>query len=121
MAAIRNITKDTLSLFRADAPPIEPGDEVTLRDENFVDRAWPKSTWDLVTAPELDGYVDHSNDEAWLFAEPTVASVLDEQPKALEDMTVAELKQVISDAGIDTDATRKPDLIAAITANTPED
>lgn len=121
MAVVKNITNDTLSLFRADAPPVDPGDKVTLRDENFVDRAWPKSTWDLVTAPDLDGYIDQSTGEAWLFAEPTVATVLDEQPKAPEDMTVTELKQVIADAGIETDATKKADLIAAIAAHTPED
>lgn len=69
MAKVKNITRDVLSLFRADAPPIQPGDEVTVRDENFVDRAWPKSTWDLVDTPALDGYADASTDEAWLYVE----------------------------------------------------
>lgn len=70
MAVIRNTTNDTLSLFRADAPPIDPGDEITVRDENFVDRAWPTSTWELVEPPEIDGYTDQSTDEAILWAEP---------------------------------------------------
>lgn len=121
MAVIRNTTNDTLSLFRADAPPIDPGDEITVRDENFVDRAWPKSTWELIEAPQLDGYADYSTDEAWLYAEPTVADVVEEQGKPLSDMTVPELKQVIADAGIETDATKKSDLIDAITAHTQED
>lgn len=67
MARIRNITPDTRSLFHMDAPPVTPDDEVTVRDENFVDRAWPKSTWDLVEPPELEGYVDQSTDDAWLY------------------------------------------------------
>lgn len=70
MAKVKNITGDTLSLFRADAPPVRPGDEVTIRDENFVERAWPKSTWKVVERPKLDGYVDLSNDDAYLWAAP---------------------------------------------------
>ncbi|WP_418063953.1 hypothetical protein [Pimelobacter simplex] len=67
MAVIRNTTADARSLFHMDAPPVNPGDEVTVRDENFVDRAWPKSTWDLVEPPEIEGYVDQSTEEAWLY------------------------------------------------------
>ncbi|WP_418059943.1 hypothetical protein [Pimelobacter simplex] len=89
MARIRNITRDTLSLFRSDAPPIDAGDEVTIRDENFVDRAWPKSTWDLVEPPTLDGYVDQSSDDAWLYAEPTEAPAEDENTAPTEDATPA--------------------------------
>ena len=69
MAKVKNITGDVLSLFRADAPPVQPGDEVIVRDENFVGRAWPKSTWDLVDAPALDDHIDASSDEAWLYVE----------------------------------------------------
>lgn len=65
MATVRNITSDVLSLFRADAPPVQPGDEIKVRDENFVGRAWPKSTWELVEPPE--GYDDVSTDDAYLF------------------------------------------------------
>ena len=66
MAVVKNKTNDVLALFRSDAPPIDPGGEVTVRDENFVDRAWPKETWELVEAPG-DGYVDESTDDAHLF------------------------------------------------------
>ncbi|UUW87401.1 hypothetical protein [Pimelobacter simplex] len=117
MARIRNITRDTLSLFRSDAPPIDAGDEVTVRDENFVDRAWPKSTWDLVEPPELDGYVDQSSDDAWLYAElaePDFDTALVEE---LGGLTVAELKDRAAAAGVETTATKKVDLIAAIAAH----
>ena len=80
MAKIKNITGDTLSLFRADAPPIQPGDEVTVRDENFVGRAWPTSTWEVVEPPTLDGYVDQSTDEAHLWAEPEAEEVPEAKP-----------------------------------------
>lgn len=143
MAVIRNTTNDTLSLFRADAPPIDPGDEITVRDENFVDRAWPKSTWELVEPPQLDGYTDHSTDEAWLYAEPSreIEGVLVESDtagtgpainadtgevtvggKALDDMTRAELADTAAALGVDTPArATKADLIDAITAHTQED
>ncbi|WP_028657104.1 hypothetical protein [Nocardioides sp. J54] len=86
MARVRNVTGDTLSLFRTDAPPVAPGDEVTVRDENFVDRAWPKSTWELVEPPALEGYVDASTDEAHLWAEPEALPDLPESAYA-EDAT----------------------------------
>lgn len=66
MAAVKNKSGDTLALFRSDAPPVDPGSEVTIRDENFADRAWPTSTWELVTPPG-DGYVDASTDDAHLY------------------------------------------------------
>lgn len=73
MAKVKNITGDVLSLFRSDAPPVDPGGEVTVRDEAFVGRAWPTSTWELVEPPE--GYSDASTDEAHLYLEP------DEEPE----------------------------------------
>ena len=69
MATVKNITPDVLALFRADAPPVQPGDEVEVRDENFVGRAWPMSTWHLVKKPGKP-YVDASTDDAHLFIEP---------------------------------------------------
>lgn len=68
MAAIKNITPDALSLFTPDAPPCQPGDTVTISDERFVDRAWPKSTWELVEPPTLDGYTDQSPEDAYIWA-----------------------------------------------------
>jgi hypothetical protein len=66
MATVKNKTGDVLALFRSDAPPVDPGGEVTLRDELFAGRAWPTSTWELVTAPG-DGYTDASDEDAHLF------------------------------------------------------
>ena len=82
MAVVRNITPDARSLFSADAPPAEPGDDVTISDARFVDRAWPKSTWELVEPPALEGYTDQSVEDAYLWApEP----VIEETPEpALE-------------------------------------
>lgn len=65
MAVVKNKTGDVLTLFRADAPPVDPGGEVTISDEAFVERAWPTSTWEVVTPPS--GYVDASTDEAALW------------------------------------------------------
>lgn len=70
MAVVKNKTPDTLTLFRADAPPVDPGGEVTVRDELFAGRAWPTSTWELVTPPG-DGYVDASDDDAHLYLPAT--------------------------------------------------
>lgn len=129
MAKIKNITADVLSLFRADAPPIEPGDEITLRDENFVDRAWPTSTWELVEPPVLEGelseHADLSTEEAWLWAVPEVPEVVEEldvQGKALVDMTISELMEIVRAGGVDlAGATKKADIIAAIAAHPQED
>ena len=88
MAVIRNITGDTRSLFHADAPPIHgagcedcgyPCNEVTVRDERFVERAWPTSTWELVEPPELDGYADASTDDAIVWA-PALPSPTEPKP-----------------------------------------
>ena len=65
MAVVKNKTGDVLTLFRADAPPVDPGGEVTVRDEVFVERAWPTSTWEVVTPPE--GYADESTEDAYLY------------------------------------------------------
>lgn len=126
MAKVKNLTPDTLSLFRADAPPVDPRGEVTVRDTNFVDRAWPKSTWDLIEPPvlkdDLDGYVDLSTDEAWLFAKPVVEATPDGEGKPLADMTIPELTDHAAAAGVDLDgATKKADIIAAIAAHPQED
>lgn len=126
MAKIKNVTRDVLSLFRADAPPVAPGDTITVRDENFVDRAWPTSTWELVEAPvledELSEHADLSTEEAWLWAVPEVAEELDVQGKALVGMTVPELMEIVRAAGVElAGATKKADIIAAIAAHTPED
>jgi len=68
VAVVRNITPDALSVFRSDAPPCKAGDEVSVKDENFVNRAWPKSTWEIVTPPE--GYVDDDTPDAYVFVLP---------------------------------------------------
>lgn len=68
MAVVKNITTDALTLFTPNAPPCQPGDSVTVSDARFVDRAWPKSTWDVVEPPTLDGYTDQSTADAHLWA-----------------------------------------------------
>jgi hypothetical protein len=120
MAKVKNISGDALSLFRADAPPVRPGDVVTVRDENFVDRAWPRATWELVEAPELDGYEDDDTDDAYVFVVP--GPKVDENGLLdFEDMTVQELKDYAAARDIDiTGRTLKADLIEAITTPTEE-
>jgi hypothetical protein len=76
VATVKNITPNVLAIGHKQAPPVQPGDEVDVRDENFVDRAWPKSTWALVKKPGKP-YVDASLDDAHLFVTP-------EQPAAAE-------------------------------------
>lgn len=68
MAVVQNITPDVLALFSADAPPCDAKGKVTVKDERFVNRAWPKSTWKLVEQPKLAGHVDASTDDAWIWA-----------------------------------------------------
>lgn len=68
MATVKNITPDVLSLGKG-GPPIWPGDEFEVRDENFADRAWPTSLWALVKKPGKP-YVDASTEGAHLFIEP---------------------------------------------------
>ena len=64
MAVVRNVSPDARSLFTPDAPPANSGDEVTISDDRFVERAWPKSTWEVVESPE--GFID-VGDDAYLF------------------------------------------------------
>ena len=90
MAVVRNITPDALSVFRSEAPPCQPGDEVTVKDENFVGRAWPKSTWEVVVEPE-GGYVDNDTEDAYCFVLP------EPEDKPLADMTKAELLAAAED------------------------
>jgi len=80
VAKVKNITPDRLTLFRPDAPPVDPGDEVTVSDANFLDRAWPTSTWELVEPP---AGVDRSTDDAhlWVAAEPSEPEASDPAPK----------------------------------------
>lgn len=112
MAVVRNITPDALSVFRSDAPPCKGGDEVFVKDENFVGRAWPHATWELVTPPEGDyaDYADDDTDDAYVFVLP------EPEEKALADMTKSELLDVAAEKGIDvTGLTTKADLLAALT------
>jgi hypothetical protein len=73
MAVVKNITPDVKALFHKDAPPVQPGDEITVSDERFAGRAWPKSTWDLVKKPGKP-YVDASVEDAHIFVEPDDAA-----------------------------------------------
>ena len=109
MAVVRNITPDALSVFRSEAPPCQPGDEVTVKDENFVGRAWPKSTWEVVVEPE-GGYVDNDTEDAYCFVLP------EPEETALADMTKADLLAFAAEKGVDvTGLSTKADLLAALT------
>jgi len=111
VAKIRNITPDTLNLFRADAPPIFPGDEITVPDDVFVGLAWPTETWEVTEPPALDGVVDVSVDDAAVY-EPAP-----EPEPDLAAMTKADLTAYANDAGVDLgDATTKAEIIAALTS-----
>ena len=69
MAVIKNISGETRHLFRPDAPPVYDGDEITIPDEDFVGRAWPTDTWQLVTAPAKPA-IDASPVDAVLYLPP---------------------------------------------------
>lgn len=52
MAVVKNITPDDLSVGTPDGGLIaRAGKEVDVPDADFVDRAWPTSTWKLVKKP----------------------------------------------------------------------
>ncbi len=65
MAVVKNLTGDTLALFRADAPPVDPGGEVTVRDALAVGRAWPRRTWEFLEPPA--DHTDVGPDDAYIF------------------------------------------------------
>lgn len=101
MAVVRNKTGDTLTLFSPDAPPVDPGGEVTISDERFVERAWPTSTWEVVKRPDGD-YVDASTDDAHLWVAPAPeeydpgAHSVDEVTEYLADAEEGERARVIA-------------------------
>lgn len=51
MAVLRNITDDALVLSTPGAPQVGPKKELDVPDADFVNRAWPTSTWKLVKKP----------------------------------------------------------------------
>jgi hypothetical protein len=124
VAKIRNITGDSRSLFRADAPPIHPADcdceidncnDVTVADSTVIGRAWPKSTWDFVEAPE-NTVLDESVEDAWLYVPaPEPVEELEEpedpdvEPYDPTSHTVDEVVAVLQDA----DADERARIIAA--------
>jgi len=79
VAVVQNITGEKLSLWHAGSPPVDADDKVTIPDEQFVDRAWPKSVWKLVTKPK--GYADASLDDAYVF----LSAPADEDPAPATD------------------------------------
>lgn len=81
MAEVKNITTDELSLFRADSPPVKPGDTVTVKDENFVGRAWPKATWALIKKPAKPYVEDTSVTDAYVYTEPEAPEAPAEKPE----------------------------------------
>lgn len=104
MAVVRNKTPDDLSLL--DGASVKADAELDVPDDLFVDRAWPKSTWAIVKKPGK-GYTDASVDDAYVFTtEPD------------EDATVADLRALAADRGVDlTGLTKKADIAAALESN----
>lgn len=97
MAKVKNITPDPLSLFSVDAPPVLPGDTVTVRDEAFVERAWPSSVWEVVEPPAIEGVTEAVVEDAHLWTAQPVAG---EEPEHLdapsfEVLSVAEPVEVV--------------------------
>lgn len=78
MAVVRNITDEALTL--SSGLTVGPGKEETIPDAEFVDRAWPKSTWALVRKPGK-GYTDASPEDAFAFtsAETTDSTATTEE------------------------------------------
>lgn len=68
MAVVRNITKDALVLSLPGFPTVGPNKEAEIPDADFVDRAWPTSTWKLVKKPSGKGVTDVSTDDALVFS-----------------------------------------------------
>jgi len=102
VAVVRNITPDDLSLFSVEGSQVAAGKEATVPDEQFVNRAWPKSTWALVRKPS--GYIDASTDDAFVFIPDP-------------DESIADLKQRAAAEGVDITGLRsKADIAAALAA-----
>lgn len=100
MAVVRNITPDELSVLGQTVPAGETGE---FSDEDFADRAWPHSTWELVTKP-AKAYTDASPDDAYVFS-----------GSPNDSRTVAELRALAGEKGVDLSGlTKKDDIIAAI-------
>lgn len=97
MALVKNITTDPLSLFSVDAPPVLPGDTVTVRDEAFVERAWPSTVWEVVEPPALEGFTEVNVEDAHLWSEhptePEQGEHLD--APSFEVLSVAEPVEVV--------------------------
>lgn len=74
MAVLKNITADERSLFRVEGQVVKPGDSVEIPDEEAANRAWPKSTWEVLKKPGKD-YVDKSLDDAHLFVPKSAPEV----------------------------------------------
>lgn len=82
MAVVRNITDDALAL--TSGATVGPGKEHSVPDEQFVDRAWPKSTWALVRKP-AKGCVDVSPEDAFVFSSAAEDNAADTTPASSEE------------------------------------
>lgn len=126
MAKVKNITLDSLSLFSVDAPPVLPGDIVTVRDEAFVERAWPSSVWEVVEPPAIEGVTEAVVEDAHLWtAQPGTG----EEPEHLdapsfEVLSATEPVEVIPDGPLPVEGALVDEPLAgtgeAINADTGE-
>lgn len=81
MAVVKNITHDVLSLGTPDGAQVRGGKPVEVPDEEFVGRAWPKSTWELVKKPGK-GYTDASIEDAHVFVSTTTDTAEADEEKS---------------------------------------
>lgn len=68
MAQVRNVSNDKLHVPHV-GRVLDPDELLEVADGDFVDRAWPTSTWKLVTSPAVG--TDVSPDDAILWTSLT--------------------------------------------------
>jgi hypothetical protein len=72
MAQVRNISPDKLTVG---SRTVDKDELLEVPDADFIDRAWPTSTWKLVKAPT--GFVDQKVPDAIHFAVPVLPETND--------------------------------------------
>lgn len=116
MAKVKNITPDPLSLFSVDAPPVLPGDIVTVRDEAFVERAWPASVWEVIEPPALEGFAEVDVEDAHLWSEAPPDSGQEAEhldAPSFEVLSVAEPVEVIPEGPLPVEGALVDEPLAA--------
>lgn len=79
MAVVRNITPDDLVVGDRSAPA---GEEVEIPNEELAGRAWPTSTWELVTKPGKGYHRDSSVEDAIVYHSADAGEATDSEESA---------------------------------------